>query len=431
MEGLERRQLQGSHEACGQTTLRTLEMKNKEGCSGNDCLRRYMLSLPSITCQGHHAQKVYPFTLPVMFSVHCFGCSLSTLEYMSAIASEYNFIWVNPEGLHNSFNADACCGYAMEKGINDVGFFEEIIETLVQEFPTLVSSDWVYAMGWSNGGYMVSNAARLFRGIAPVSGYEIESLSVERPTVIFLNHALDDHFVQPTGCCTDPTMPRCCCGLSDVRYDQCTSVEGQMHRWATINGCNKQQDPRTVYHASINATCHYFDDCQANTTYCLHGGHKGHFNQEGFERAFPWSHEIVDFFASHMCLEQDRGSDDTGRAVWEASSKVCHCPGSHGRDLSLPNRDEYVGPYCTRIAVRSSLPEPLVYRDVDAKSSSPMEWNHFWMIVMILTVAIVMLLTVVGRWTRSLRRPSQAFYSYTRVPQSSRTTGLEMGTRMR
>ena len=87
MEGLERRQLQGSHEACGQTTLRTLEMKNKEGCSGNDCLRRYMLSLPSITCQGHHAPKVYPFTLPVMFSVHCFGCSLSTLEYMSAIAS--------------------------------------------------------------------------------------------------------------------------------------------------------------------------------------------------------------------------------------------------------------------------------------------------------------------------------------------------------
>jgi hypothetical protein len=44
------------------------------------------------------------------------------------IASEYNFVWVNPEDLHNSFTADACCGYAMEKGINDVDYFDEIIE---------------------------------------------------------------------------------------------------------------------------------------------------------------------------------------------------------------------------------------------------------------------------------------------------------------
>ena len=44
-------------------------------------------------------------TLPVVFTVHCLGCDLTTYGrfYADAYARPYNFVWVNPEGLRHSF----------------------------------------------------------------------------------------------------------------------------------------------------------------------------------------------------------------------------------------------------------------------------------------------------------------------------------------
>jgi poly(3-hydroxybutyrate) depolymerase len=369
-----------------------------------------------------------------MFSIHCFGCDLSTMEYMSAIANEYNFVWVNPEGLRRSFNADACCGYAMEQNVNDVEFFAQIIQHLAEDFPTFVSPDWVYAMGWSNGGYMVSYAAHLFRGIAPVSGYEIETLSVERPTAIFLNHATDDHMVQPTGCCTDPTMPKCCCQLSDFRYDQCTSIEEQAVKWAKTNGCKEPLVARTMDHPSLNVKCHLYEDCRANTTLCLHGGHKGHFNggMGGFETMFPWSHEIVDFFATHMCQEQGGNSDETGPTRWDPLAKVCHCPVSPSKEQ--PNQDYFSGPYCTRTTGRSSEPVSSSHDNDHTNHqgqsppmlSSPEEPGDYRWIMMLSTLGVLGLVLGGGLWTRQARRPSKLSPAYARLPQSALTKTVEM-----
>jgi len=296
---------------CGERIIRTLTMT--EGCQDDDCHRRYMLYLPPSACKER-----FRGILPLVFSLHCYGCSMQTLTYYADIAQAYDFVWVNPEGLQHSFNADSCCGYSMENDVDDKSFFRTIIHNLAEEFD-FVSVDWTYGWGWSNGGYMVSYASDLFQAVAPVSGYQIETIPTTKPTPIFLHHASDDAFVLPGGCCTDPTMPQCCCHLSE-RFDSCSSVETEIHAWAKRNGCSLNMKEQIYYHKEKRITCSTFHDCQANTTFCIHEG-KGHFNRPSFQVAFPMSQEIANFFGRHMCFE---GND--GGAAWDEEKHVCVCP---------------------------------------------------------------------------------------------------------
>jgi poly(3-hydroxybutyrate) depolymerase len=320
---------------CGEPILRDYEMPS-DGCTTSnnneeDCHRRYMMYFPTSVCGGEltTAAATITVTLPLVFSVHCLGCSLNSLQHWSELAELYQFVWVNPEGLHRSFNAgdESCCGYALEKGIDDFGFFKGIIHELTTSHHSFLSSDWVYAMGWSNGGYMVSAAASLFRAIAPISGYHIQDLSsLERPTALFLHQALDDHFVQATGCCTDPTMPVCCCQISS-HLNECISVEAQVERWAEHNGCTSASRDDTITSLQIDdeVTCYTYPNCpnHANTTYCLYP-HKGHFNRPSFADSFSavMGRSVADFFARHMCLTANKN------AVWDSHLRICTCSSS-------------------------------------------------------------------------------------------------------
>ena len=52
----------------------------------------------------------------------------------------------------NSWNAGGCCGYAVEKNIDDVGYIREVIDIIVKKYK--VDENRVYVTGWSDGGYM-------------------------------------------------------------------------------------------------------------------------------------------------------------------------------------------------------------------------------------------------------------------------------------
>eukprot|EP00934_Nitzschia_sp_Nitz4_P003721 Nitzschia sp. Nitz4//scaffold314_size20990//43//1341//NITZ4_008626-RA/size20990-processed-gene-0.15-mRNA-1//-1//CDS//3329547455//3711//frame0 len=306
---------------CGKAVFREIVVGN--GCT-IECHRRYMLYLPCMDLS---------FLAPIVFSVHCLGCSTDTLAFWSQIASDYNFVWVNPEGIHRSFNAgdEACCGYALENGIDDIGFFQAIIDDLAQILPGLVSPDLVYGMGWSNGGYMVTAAARLFRAIAPVSGYQLnwETLKVDRPTGVFFHHSVDDNMVRITGCCTDPTMPSCCCQLSNFQ-DQCIALQDRGEQWATrINACSTQtsvtvfqsetqQPPTWESSSSSQITCTTYEQCSVNTTLCVYDTGSGHFNRHGFQIEFPMNRAIADFFARDAC-------ERFGGGQWSPEQRRCSC----------------------------------------------------------------------------------------------------------
>ena len=320
--------------SCGESTHRSISLPD---CHDNHCERTFVQYIPSLACHNTTSG-----VLPLVFVVHCLGCNSGTMMHWIDVAEAYGFMLVIPEGIHSSFNAlqSSCCGYALENNLDDVGFFQAIITELsttttaaaaaAAAAESIVSPDVIYGVGWSNGGYMVVSAAHLFRAIAPISGYQIASdLLPSKPTGIFLHHAQDDPFVQITGCCTDPSMPKCCCRISATpgfTPSQCTSAQDKFQEWSTqVNHCSSSSTTTTttIVDTSTNSAnnndeivCTSMNDCKANTTFCRHSS-GGHFNQPSFKNAFPMTIEIADFFAKDAC------SIHGGN--WDAHERTCSC----------------------------------------------------------------------------------------------------------
>lgn len=87
-------------------------------------------------------------------------------------AQHGGFIVVFPDGVSRTWNGGACCGQAVTRGIDDVGFLAALIEHLASTLP--VDRDRVFMTGHSNGGIMSlrfgCERPDLVRAIAPVAG---------------------------------------------------------------------------------------------------------------------------------------------------------------------------------------------------------------------------------------------------------------------
>lgn len=325
-------------------------------------------------------------TLPLVFGIHCFGCTTASISTFIEHANAHNVVLVLPQGIQNSFNARHCCGYALANEIDDVGFLKYIQSTLSDEYE-FVQSDFSYAVGWSNGGFMVMHAASLFRSISPISGYIpeidqsltkggtfcVDNICVDAPGAgkgIFLHHSVDDQLVRPTGCCNDPDLPKCCCNIA---ADTCSSVTDVASNWALeVNGCELSAElesdngsdntedgddegdngskgengndegkgdeepagltgPKFVTSYSntekgIQCTTTTGSECKANTTICMHES-SGHFNEPSFDEAFPFAKEVIAFFAKDAC--------EINEGIWNERSGACACPGSYGGTFCL------------------------------------------------------------------------------------------------
>lgn len=253
-------------------------------------------------------------------------------------SNTHNSIIVAPEGIQRSFNALDCCGYALSSKIDDVGFFSEILATLEKEF-AYVKSSFSYAVGWSNGGFMVMHAGSLFKAISPVSGYIVDYDELKTNNTvgkgIFFHHSLDDPFVRSTGCCNDPDTPACCCGIFAER---CVFVLDVMKNFASeVNSCdvgegNSKGDvqlEQSFADTERGITCFTSSSpsCVANSTICLYE-HSGHFNSPSFEDAFPMAEQVMDFFARDAC--------EINNGFWNYDRKDCDCRKDSG----------YGGTYC-------------------------------------------------------------------------------------
>jgi poly(3-hydroxybutyrate) depolymerase len=320
---------------CGAFIERSLHMT--VGCQDPYCERTYFLYLP---CTN---PKDGP--LPLLFSIHCFGCTADTMKHWKQEADQYGFALVIPQGIQRAFNARVCCGEPLHANVDDKAFLNEIRNHLLAQPEHHLSAKAVYAVGWSNGGYMVVYAAELFRAVAPISGYQYDHFAVDHPVGLFLHHAADDPMVQATGCCTDPTMPKCCCGISEASPDTCLSASGFVEQFGVaMNGCSPDSWNEIIIRG---VTCYTGSGCQRNTTYCVHPEGQ-HFNRPSVEIGFPMRGDIMDFFARDSC--QISGSP------WDADKLQCACP-SPG-----------MGRYC--LGTAGSITEPNA-----TTSAASKEWN--------------------------------------------------------
>ena len=133
--------------------------------------RTYTVRLPS----------VYDGTtsLPLVVAMHGGFGSGPQLEQQSQLsdkAEQEGFIVVYPDGVASplnirTWNAGGCCGYAMTNSIDDVGFIDALLDTLIASLA--IDTQRIYATGMSNGGFMSYRLAcelsERIAAIAPVS----------------------------------------------------------------------------------------------------------------------------------------------------------------------------------------------------------------------------------------------------------------------
>lgn len=439
-----------------------------------DCNRTYHIYFPSILCDGDDDGSNINSTklneedeeeeetnnnyntgiLPLVFGIHCYGCTAINLSIFIDRADSHNVILVLPEGIRSSFNAVECCGYAKTQNIDDVGFFAYIQRTLSLEYPSIIQSRYTYAVGWSNGGFMVMAASSLFRAIAPIAGYisvadmllpdyyrtnnnnnnngvklSPTSTSEGKPTNnssnsngkgLFLHHGANDPVVRPTGCCHDPTLPQCCC---DIAAETCVSVMDVAQNWASmINGCRVDENVPSLVLTSItnnkakdtNMIVDDDDDdddgrvgiecytamgveCLSNTTICMHNT-AGHFNAPSFNDAFPMANEVMDFFARDAC-EVYHGRWNGAIATQTGGRGGCVCPANRRGMFCLDDASSTAGGNETTATktISSSL--------TDKAGEEGMNVEHYGSLILLVIGGSVLFVYLYGRnHTRSPKK---------------------------
>jgi len=252
------------------------------------------------------------------------------MEKFEEVAKEFNFVLVRPEGVDKSWNAKYCCGYALEQKLDDVMFFNRIIDDLDESFD-FVNKDMTYGVGWSNGAFMVTYAAHLFRSVAPIAGYQyvdIVQLNGGTPRGLFQHHSLNDDTVLYKGC-SNSTTEKCCCGIPEETGDQDTSVDQAFDIWASdVNRCTSHTTTSYIDKRG-GIECRSRVGCSSNTTLCVHKN-SGHFNTNlngSFTIGFPMFEEVGDFFARDACF--------LNAGQWESGNKKCTCANGDDDQSSL------------------------------------------------------------------------------------------------
>ncbi len=146
-------------------------------------------------------------TLPLIIAMHGgFGSAynLQDQSLLSEKADEENFIVVYPEGLENgilnirTWNAGWCCGNASSSNVDDVGFINALLDTLISQYS--IDTNRIYATGMSNGGFMSYRLAcelsDRIAAIAPVAAsMSMYDCNPERPVPIIEFHSYLDENV--------------------------------------------------------------------------------------------------------------------------------------------------------------------------------------------------------------------------------------------
>lgn len=132
----------------------------------------------------------------LVLAYHGFGLSaqeMMRISGLSAQADQDNFLVAYPEGSGSrpSWNGGTCCGEAMLRQVDDVGFTRAMIEDIAQQVS--LDRSRIYATGFSNGAIMVywlaCDLADQIAAIGPVSAAPATtSCSPSRPVSVIHFH---------------------------------------------------------------------------------------------------------------------------------------------------------------------------------------------------------------------------------------------------
>jgi polyhydroxybutyrate depolymerase len=162
-------------------------------------VRDYTLRLPSVY------DGITP--LPLVICMHGgfgSGTQVENQSQLTAKAEQEGFIVVYPDGTGGirTWNAGGCCGSAMNNNIDDVGFIDALLDTLIDNHA--IDTTRIYATGMSNGGFMSFRLAcelsERIAAIAPVAAtMTIDECQPTRSVPIISIHSYMDTSVPYLG----------------------------------------------------------------------------------------------------------------------------------------------------------------------------------------------------------------------------------------
>ncbi|MFZ4763876.1 MAG: dienelactone hydrolase family protein [Roseimicrobium sp.] len=207
--------------------------------SVGDLQRRYRVHVP----------KKYDAAnpTPVVIVFHGGGGnpeSMVRLSGMDTKSDEAGFIVVYPYGSGLdaerglTFNGGGCCGYAMQRKIDDVGFTRALLDDLAKV--ANVDTNRVFATGLSNGGimshYVASELSDRIAAIAPVGGpLMMDAPNAKRPVSIMHFHGTGDEFAPFKGGFGKG-------GAGGKGVTDFKSVEHTIQSWVKANGCKPEPE---------------------------------------------------------------------------------------------------------------------------------------------------------------------------------------------
>ncbi len=190
-----------------------------------------------------HVPEALPANAAVMMALHGGGGTGEQFQEengLDAVADREGFIAIYPEGsgvlpdrLHTWNSGDACCGFATDRDIDDVGFLRAVIEDL--QFRMSVDPDRVYVTGHSNGGMMAyrmgAEASDVVAAVISIGGaMDLAEFAPSEPVGVLHIHSVDDPRALYDGG-EGPPFP-----LTDRTVFHEPVMEG-IERWAEANGC--------------------------------------------------------------------------------------------------------------------------------------------------------------------------------------------------
>ncbi len=175
-----------------------------------------------------------------------------------ALAESEGFAVVFPDGVDRTWNAGACCGPAVRKDIDDVGFLAALIEHLGATLP--VNRERVFVTGHSNGAMMafrfVCERSEMVAAAAPVAGsLEIPVCAPATGVELLAIHGDSDRNHPIEG----GAGTRSISGVSYVSMDE------SLRRW--ISGLDCDAQPATRTEGAITTTT--WSECHDGTTASL------------------------------------------------------------------------------------------------------------------------------------------------------------------
>lgn len=189
-------------------------------------------------------------------------------------AERHGFLVAFPEGTAAfgeqlfTWNAGNCCGYAMERQVDDVGFLRALVEHLAERLP--VDPRRIYATGISGGAMLAyrlaCEMADVLAAVAPVSGaLNVDTCEPAAPISLIAFHGTEDSYVPYGGGVPEVILD------GNVRVDR--SVADSVGFFVAHNGCPETPDRSTAGLVHTDA----YEPCIGGTSVVLvtveGGGH--------------------------------------------------------------------------------------------------------------------------------------------------------------